>query len=312
MARFFLLLALLLQAGAAQAEPLDWLTGRWNGQGTALGNQSEATLEATPALAGKFIELRYRFHPLANPQAAFEGRALYRPSEDGTWSARWFDSRGVTFPIQAVLAGETLTAEWGEEGSERGRTVYQGLDDGRLEIVDLVRRADGEYREFARHILSPVARTKIDADPSDDGGDGTPSEVRSAAIEDASWLTGRWVGEGLGGEVEESWSAAHGSQMVGHFLLAKDGQPAFYEIMLLDEHEGGLRLRVKHFNPDFVAWEDRGEWHSFEPLSVSPGDLRFKGLRLTREGDGLVITVTLRDGDGPPRDHVLRLRRAPS
>lgn len=156
MAKFFLLLTLLLQSGMVGAEPLDWLNGRWSGQGTAFGKPSEVRFEAGSALAGQFVEIRYSFHPSANPGAVFEGRAFYRADEDGAWRARWFDSRGVTFPIEAVLAGSTLTADWGEEGAERGRTVYRRLDDGRLEIVDLVRRPDGEYREFARHTLSPM------------------------------------------------------------------------------------------------------------------------------------------------------------
>lgn len=138
-----------------------------------------------------------------------------------------------------------------------------------------------------------------------------PEPSPQATIADAAWLTGRWVGEGLGGVVEESWAAPYGKQMVGHFLLARDGQPAFYEIMLIDEHEGGLRLRVKHFNPDFTAWEERDGWHSFEPLSVAPGDLRFRGLRLRRGGEALIATVTLKGSDGTVRDHVLRYRRVP-
>jgi len=139
-----------------------------------------------------------------------------------------------------------------------------------------------------------------------------PARGPRASIDDAAWLAGRWVGEGLGGSVEESWSPPRGGQMAGHFLLVRDGKPAFYEIMLLDEHEGGLRLRVKHFNPDFVGWEEKDGWHSFEPLSVAPGDLRFEGLTLRLEGGELVSTVTIRDRkDDSVRDHVLRHKRQP-
>ena len=132
-----------------------------------------------------------------------------------------------------------------------------------------------------------------------------------ATIDQAAWLAGRWVGEGLGGQVEESWAPAAGGQMIGHFQLVKDGKPAFYEIMLLDAQPGGLRLRVKHFNPDFTAWEDKGDWHSFEPVSVKPDTIDFKGLTLARSGDELLITVTLRAKDGTVTDHPLKLRRAP-
>jgi hypothetical protein len=132
-----------------------------------------------------------------------------------------------------------------------------------------------------------------------------------AAIDSASWLAGRWVGEGLGGQVEETWAPAAGGQMVGYFQLVKDGKPAFYEILLLDAQPAGLRLRVKHFNPDFTAWEDKAVWHSFEPVSAAKDKLRFKGLSFDRSGDELLITVTLKAKDGKVTDHPLRLKRAP-
>jgi len=133
----------------------------------------------------------------------------------------------------------------------------------------------------------------------------------TASIRDAAWLAGRWVGEGMGGQVEETWAPAAGGQMIGHFELVRGGKPVFYEIMLLDRQEKGLRLRVKHFNPDFTAWEDKGGWHSFEPVSASPDELRLKGLTLSRAGNALTATVTLREKDGTVRDHSIRMRRAP-
>jgi uncharacterized protein DUF6265 len=135
--------------------------------------------------------------------------------------------------------------------------------------------------------------------------------VANPSIADASWLAGRWIGEGLGGTLEETWGPAAGGQMVGHFQLVKDGKPAFYELMLLDVQPKGLRLRVKHFNADFTAWEDKGDWHSFEPVAVEPDRLKFDGLVLERKGDDLTIVVTLKQKDGTVADHPLKLRRAP-
>ncbi len=133
----------------------------------------------------------------------------------------------------------------------------------------------------------------------------------AASVADASWLAGRWVGEGLGGTIEETWAPAAGGQMVGHFQLVKDGKPQFYEIMLLDAQPAGLRLRVKHFSADFTAWEDKGDWHSFEPVSVAPDRLRFNGLSFDRDGDRLKVTVTFKKKDGTVYQEPLLLRRAP-
>lgn len=133
---------------------------------------------------------------------------------------------------------------------------------------------------------------------------------RNATIDDAAWLAGRWVGEGLGGQVEEVWSPPAGGQMVGHFRLVRNGAPAFYELCLIDVTADGIRLRVKHFNPDFTGWEERDGWHSFAPVGAMPGQLRFEGLTFRREGDALIIDIRITDSaTGTTRDEVLRLRR---
>ncbi len=133
----------------------------------------------------------------------------------------------------------------------------------------------------------------------------------AARIEDASWLAGRWVGEGFGGQMEETWAPPIGGQMVGHFRYWRDGQPQFYEIMLMDLVEGGVRMRVKHFNPDFTGWEERGEWHAFEPVSAGPDALVFNGLEIRREGaDQIVMRLRMRRGE-TVSEEILRFRREP-
>lgn len=133
----------------------------------------------------------------------------------------------------------------------------------------------------------------------------------NAPLADAAWLAGRWVGEGLGGECEETWAPAAGGQMVGHFRLVTAGKPVFYEIMLLDRVEAGLRLRVKHFHANFHGWEEKDGWHSFEPGVVDGDALRFPGLVLRKFGeDRAEFVVTIENG-GKANDEVLQLRRAP-
>jgi hypothetical protein len=133
-----------------------------------------------------------------------------------------------------------------------------------------------------------------------------------ATIADAAWLAGRWTGEGLGGQVQEGISDPVNGQMVGYFTLSKGGKTAFHELILIEEHAGSLRVRVKHFTPGFVAWEEKGGAIDFPLVSAAPGDLIFDGLTFRRDGeDGLVITVRFKTADGAGRDEVLRYRRAP-
>ena len=134
-------------AAAQDIAGLGWLSGSWQGSGTAFGRASEARLDVRPVLGGRFVELSYR-------AGAFEGRAFYRPAEGNRWQATWFDNRGMSFPIGAVLEGRMLTADWGSPETERGRTIYRLADDGRLHVSDSILRPDGSHREFAAHILA--------------------------------------------------------------------------------------------------------------------------------------------------------------
>jgi len=145
MASILAALALALAQAPAPAqgvETLAWLQGSWRGAGTMFGRPSEARLEVRPALGGRFLEFSYR-------ASGFEGRAFYRPAGEGRWRATWFDNRGISFPIEATLGERMLTANWGSPETERGRTVYRLLPDGRLEVIDT---AGG--RDFASHVLT--------------------------------------------------------------------------------------------------------------------------------------------------------------
>ncbi len=111
--------------------------------------------------------------------------------------------------------------------------------------------------------------------------------------------------------MEEAWAPPVGGQMVGHFRYWREGEPQFYEIMLMDVVDGGVRMRVKHFNPDFVGWEEKDGWHTFEPVSVGPDALAFNGLIIRRESDNrIVMTIHLRRGE-VVEEEILRFERAP-
>jgi len=137
------------------------------------------------------------------------------------------------------------------------------------------------------------------------------TEPARPTIEDAAWLAGRWVGEGFGGQMEEAWAPPVGGQMIGHFRYWREGTPQFYEFLLLDVTDAGLRLRVKHFNPDMIGWEAADEWHAFEPVAVTPDALMFNGLTIRRDGENrIVMTIRMRRGEQVSED-ILRFERAP-
>jgi hypothetical protein len=132
-----------------------------------------------------------------------------------------------------------------------------------------------------------------------------------ATIESAAWLAGRWVGEGFGGQMEETWAPPIGGQMIGHFRHWREGTPQFYELLLLDVTDQGVRMRVKHFNPDFVAWEERDGWHTFEPVSAGPDALLFAGFEIRRDGPNRIEMRIGMERNGVASWDTLRFERAP-
>lgn len=136
----------------------------------------------------------------------------------------------------------------------------------------------------------------------------TPPE--KASIEDMAWLAGAWKGEGLGGVSEEIWSAPDGGAMMGVYRLIKNGETVFYEMVTLVEEENSLTLRLKHFDADLTAWEEKEETVDFPFVKQSEGRFYFEGLTFAPHGDStMTIYVALGDGRGNVQESKFRFRR---
>jgi hypothetical protein len=106
-----------------------------------------------------------------------------------------------------------------------------------------------------------------------------------AALSSVAWLVGSWKGQGLGGVSEETWSAPAGGVMMGMYRLVIDGKPSFYEFLHLAEDQGSLVLKLKHFNADLTAWEEKERFVTFELVKMSEQELFFDGLTFRRLTD---------------------------
>jgi hypothetical protein len=106
-----------------------------------------------------------------------------------------------------------------------------------------------------------------------------------ATLEDVAWMVGSWGGEAFGGTFEEVWNPPSLGTMVGMFKVLGDEQVVFYELLLLAEEEGSLVIKVKHFHPDFTAWEEKDDYVTFRLVSVGPDAAHFSGLSFYRISD---------------------------
>ena len=131
-----------------------------------------------------------------------------------------------------------------------------------------------------------------------------------AKIDVMAWLAGRWEGEGLGGFNEEMWSQPRDGVMMGMFRNFKQERIVFYEFLMFVEENGSVVLKLKHFNPDFSGWEEKGAFVSFKLVKVEEKAVHFDGLSFIRESDdALQIYLLLRDKAGQVREEAFRMRR---
>jgi len=129
------------------------------------------------------------------------------------------------------------------------------------------------------------------------------AEAMEASIDDVAWIEGAWRGSGLGGIVEEIWTAPAGGAMVGMFRLTVGDSVRFYEIMTLREEGGSVTLLIKHFNPNLTGWEEKDEAQTARLVWLVEGEALFEGVTFHQEGrDQLLVFAAMRQKDGSYRE----------
>jgi hypothetical protein len=125
-------------------------------------------------------------------------------------------------------------------------------------------------------------------------------------------LIGSWTGTAFGGTIEAVWNPPSAGSMVGLFKLMHEGSVSFYEILLIAEEEGTISLKVKHFNPDFTAWEEKEDFVKFRFIKAEEDALHFSGISFYRiSDDEMHAYIVMRQGE-EIREEKIVYRRANS
>ena len=68
----------------------------------------------------------------------------------------------------------------------------------------------------------------------------------------------------------------------------------FHQSLVIEEHGDAIRLRLKHFGPSFVGWEEKDKTVDFAFVSSEPGKLVLGPATFLREGeDGLALKLVM-------------------
>jgi hypothetical protein len=120
-----------------------------------------------------------------------------------------------------------------------------------------------------------------------------------ATLADVSWLAGHWRGEMFGGIAEALWAPPMGGSMMGSYRLIEDGAVTFYELIIIVEDNGSLIMKVKHFHPDLIGWEEKEGMHEFPLVQVTADAIFFDGLTYIKDDEDtrrVVLLVGREDG----------------
>jgi hypothetical protein len=129
-------------------------------------------------------------------------------------------------------------------------------------------------------------------------GAADAARAARATLADVEFIAGHGVGDLDGGVIEEVWSAPRGDSMMGMFAFTKEGRARFYEFLLIEQTTSGPVLRLKHFNPGLIGWEEKAEVYSYPLIGLAPRRAIFeradKDTRLTFDAtEAGTLAVTL-------------------
>ncbi len=148
-----LLLLVCFAQSSSKAQTLTSFLGSWEGKGTLMNSEANFEMKWEQVLNDQFFRLTFRN---GIPAASFsmDAQAYYKEIEDGTISGYWFDSRGISFPLEGNLSDSTLIIYWGTEEIEQGRTEYTLHDSKTIKVSDFVLR-NGKFVLFGTAIYQP-------------------------------------------------------------------------------------------------------------------------------------------------------------
>ncbi len=146
---FIVALSFLPVAGLTAQPFLADLTAQpWHGTGVLMGSPAKFEMNWQWVLDEKFLQLTFRHtRETGGDAVVFSAHGYYKPVNDSMLTGVWFDSRGVSLPVEGRLGEKELSVDWGSDDTERGRTIYEMESSCEIRVTDFVYRG-GSYVKF--------------------------------------------------------------------------------------------------------------------------------------------------------------------
>lgn len=145
-----------------------------------------------------------------------------------------------------------------------------------------------------------------------------PAHVE-ATVDQLAWIAGAWTGTLNGRTIEQHWSAPLAGSIIAMYRSVSADRPTLYELLALENQDGGVVLRIKHFapGPGLVGREakDVSADHTLvrlqERTAVFEGGTASSPVRVTFESpDAATLNITVeRQRDAKPVSTVFKYTR---
>jgi hypothetical protein len=98
-----------------------------------------------------------------------------------------------------------------------------------------------------------------------------------AKITKVSWLEGNWKSGGKTLNIQESWVRSGNNSMMAVANVYERAKIIFFEICTITEEEGSLVLRIRHFDAQLKAWEEKEKPREFRLVAMEKNFIYFDG-----------------------------------
>ena len=137
------------------------------------------------------------------------------------------------------------------------------------------------------------------------------SASAAESISDLGWMAGKWIGNLGPMELEENWNEPKAGSIQDLVGLRQGENMMMVELIVIEEHEDSLRLRIQQWDPGMEPRESGRQ--TMKLVNPSENELRFEAVdegpmkRLTyRRPAETEFEIIVQQGAGAPQTLKLR------
>ncbi|MFZ1529473.1 MAG: DUF6265 family protein [Ferruginibacter sp.] len=141
-------------------------------------------------------------------------------------------------------------------------------------------------------------------------------QLKKANVSQLSFMKGYWELKHAWGDMEEIWSGPMGDNLMCTYRCVDSGRVVFYEFIVVEQTDSVPVMRLRHFKPGSIGWEEKDKPDDYPLISLSKNKAVFertdKTSRLVYQRKSpvqlLCVLQSLENGKWTDENFLYRLR----